>query len=421
MSKCDGRQFANPIFMGGSFMNAVGIDVSKGYSTVTVVNCFGEVVTSPFDVNHTDSELSELAGKLKSLSGETKIIIECTGSYHFPIANALHAAGLTVHAVNAILIHEYGNNSIRRRHNDKADARKIARYGITNWLELPPEYIPEEEIRQILKAVSRQYNKYNKIKTMLTNNLISLLDRSFPGLNKLFTSQAREKDGHEKWIDFAAKFWHCGCVADLTPKAFAERYSKWCKRIGYYPVNVREIHAEARKCVAVMPKTENTKSLITCAVAQLNNIGETLNTTAKEMNRLAKLLPEYPVALDLRGVGKILGPQLIAEVGFVPRFEKKSSLVAFAGLEPTDNQSGQFQGDEPISKKGSPHLRKTLFQIMDVLLRTSPTNDIVYQLLDRKRAEGKHYYSYMCAGSAKLLRIYYARVKEHLSKLDSEI
>ena len=399
-------------------MNAVGIDVSKGYSTVAIVNSFGEIVASPFDVNHTDSELSELAGKLKSLKGDTKVIMECTGSYHLPIANVLQSAGLTVHAVNAMLIHDFGNNSIRRRHNDRADAMKIARYGLTNRLELPPEYIPEGELRQMLKVFSRQYNKYGKIKISLTNNLISLLDRSFPGLNKLFTSPAREKDGHEKWIDFALRFWHCDCVGEFSPKAFSECYSKWCKRMGYYAVGADEIHTEARKCVATMPKTDNTKSLITRAIAQVNAIAETLNATAAEMNRIAKLLPEYPVALELRGVSKILGPQLMAEVGDVRRFPKKSTLVAFAGLEPTDNQSGQFQGDEPISKKGSPHLRKTLFQVMSCLIQHSPADDVVYQLLDRKRAEGKHYYSYMCAGSAKLLRIYYARVKAHLDKLD---
>jgi len=126
------------------------------------------------------------------------------------------------------------------------------------------------------------------------------------------------------------------------------------------------------------------------------------------------------VVLEFRGVGKVLGPQLIAEIGDVSRFAKKSSLVAFAGLEPEENSSGNFQGNEPISKKGSPQLRKALFQVMDCLLRTSPSDDIVYQLLDRKRAEGKHYYSYMCAGSAKLLRIYYARVKEHLNKLNED-
>ena len=400
-------------------MNAVGIDVSKGRSTVAIVTQFGELVASPFEVNHTDSELSELAGKLKSLKGETKIVMECTGSYHLPVAGTLHAAGLTVYAVNPILIHDFGNNTIRRRVNDKADAMKIARYTITNWFELPPEYVPEEEIRQMLKTFSRQYSKYNKLKTSLTNNLISLLDRAFPGLNKLFTSGAREKDGHEKWIDFAGKFWHCDCVGETGLKAFTERYGKWCKRMGYYAVGADEIHAAARNCVAVMPKSENTKSLITRAVVQVNAIAETLSATAFEMNRLAEMLPEYPVVLELRGIGKILGPQLMAEVGDVRRFPKKSTLVAFAGLEPTDNESGDFHGDEKISKKGSPHLRKTLFQVMDCLLRTSPKDDIIYRLLDRKRAEGKHYYSYMCAGSAKLLRIYYARVKSHLNKRDA--
>jgi transposase len=120
-----------------------------------------------------------------------------------PIARTLRDAGLTVCAVHAQLIHDFGNNTIRKVKTDSADALKIANYGLANWLSLPL-FVPEDEIRQMLKAYSRQYNKYIKVKTALTNNLISLLDQAFPGLNQLFTSQSREKDGHEKWIDFAA-------------------------------------------------------------------------------------------------------------------------------------------------------------------------------------------------------------------------
>ena len=65
-------------------MNAVGIDVSKGKSMVAVMRPFGEVVASPFEVTHTDSELSKLAEMLKSLNGETKVVMECTG-YNFYI------------------------------------------------------------------------------------------------------------------------------------------------------------------------------------------------------------------------------------------------------------------------------------------------------------------------------------------------
>jgi len=252
-------------------MNAVGIDVSKGKSTVCVMRSFGEVVVSPYEVTHTVSELDKLAHLLKSLNGETKVIMECTGSYHLPVARALHAAGFFVSALNPKLIHGFGNNTIRKRHNDKADSVKIANYGLSAWLHLP-EYVPEEEIRQSLKAFSRQYNKYNKVKTMLTNNLISLLDQTFPGLKDLFTSPARESDGHEKWLDFAARFWHCECVSSLSLNAFTEAYHKWCKRAGYNCVGASEIHALSRQCAAVMPKNEATKVLITYATAQVNAI-----------------------------------------------------------------------------------------------------------------------------------------------------
>lgn len=75
-------------------MNSVGVDISKGRSTVAVIRPFGEVVISPFEVRHTDSELSELAKLLKSLDGETRVVMEATGNYHAPVARLLHGAGL---------------------------------------------------------------------------------------------------------------------------------------------------------------------------------------------------------------------------------------------------------------------------------------------------------------------------------------
>ena len=64
-------------------MNSVGIDISKGRSMVAVMRPFGEVVISSFEVHHTVSELSTLAKRLKSLNGETRVIMEATGNYHF--------------------------------------------------------------------------------------------------------------------------------------------------------------------------------------------------------------------------------------------------------------------------------------------------------------------------------------------------
>ena len=120
------------------------------------------------------------------------------------------------------------------------------------------------------------------------------------------------------------------------------------------------------------------------------------------MNRLASQLPEYPVVMEMYGVGESLGPQLISEIGDVRRFERKQSLVAFAGIEPAPNESGDYcSRSNKTTKRGSPYLRKTLFNIMTVRLQHAPAEAPVFQFLDKKRTEGKLYYVYMTAAGNK--------------------
>ena len=136
-------------------INAVGIDVSKGKSMICVMRPFGELVLQPFEIRHTDRELSKLADKLKSLDGDTRVVMEATGSYHTPVARYLHEAGIYVTVVNAMLVHDYGNNSLRRAKTDKKDAIKLANYALDRWNSLP-QYFPEEDTRLALKTCCRQ-------------------------------------------------------------------------------------------------------------------------------------------------------------------------------------------------------------------------------------------------------------------------
>lgn len=122
--------------------------------------------------------------------------------------------------------------------------------------------------------------------------------------------------------------------------------------------------------------------------------------------------------MQMFGVGPVLGPQLLTEIGDVRRFDRKQSLVAFAAVDAPPCQSGSFEsGNRHISKRGSPRLRKTLFQVMPALIQHAPADDPVFQFLDRKRQEGKLYYVYMTAAVNKFLRIYYGTVTAYLSKL----
>ena len=126
-------------------MNCVGIDVSKGKSMIAVMRPLGEAVIPPFELGHTNAELCVLSKQLRELNGETRVVMEATGNYHLPVARFLHDAGFYVCVVNAMLIHGYGNNSLRRAKTDKKDAIKLANYGLDHWQTLP-RYIPEDEV-----------------------------------------------------------------------------------------------------------------------------------------------------------------------------------------------------------------------------------------------------------------------------------
>lgn len=395
-------------------MNAVGIDVSKGKSTVAVIQPFGVVIAEPFDVLHTDSKLKELVKFIKSLSGETKVVMEYTGTYYEPIADALHNAGIFVSVVNPFLIDDYDTNRVIKIKTDRIDALKIASFTLDKWMKLR-EYTPAETVRKTLKMMNRQCIKLNKILVMQKNSLIALLDCCFPNANTLFTSSRRESDGHEKWVDFVLKFPHMDSVAKLSLSAFKTKYQSWCKkeRYKYNESKAEQIHAYARTLVCTLSFTESVKKMISETAKLLNSTLEALGKLRNEMESLASQLPEYDTVMNLYGVGKVLCSQLIAEIGDVTKLNSGKSLVDLAGIDPPPKQYGK---DDPksrnISKRGSPALRKTLFLIMTIYLQKQPADDPVYQFLDKKRTEGKPYKVYIIAAAHKFLRIYYAKVKE---------
>ena len=161
---------------------------------------------------------------------------------------------------------------------------------------------------------------------------------------------------------------------------------------------------------------DSVKLLVTQAVSQLNTILETLSSIRDEMNRIASSLPEYDTVMSMFGVGKVYGPQLIAEVGDTRRFRNRRAITAFAGLDAPPYQSGQLDvSSRHISKRGSAALRKVLLQITEVYILNKPEDEPVYQFIDKKRSEGKHYYSYRIAAANKFLRIYFAKVNQVLN------
>ena len=153
--------------------------------------------------------------------------------------------------------------------------------------------------------------------------------------------------------------------------------------------------------------------LVLEAARVLKEIDATLNVILSRMQEIAKTLPEYSVVREMGGVGDVLAPKLIAEIGDVRKFHSGKALIAYAGIDAPPYQSGMFIGNNRrISKRGSASLRKVGYETM-ICIKTHPRpDDPVYQFVIKKEMEGKSKKAAKIAGLNKFLRIYYARVKE---------
>ena len=322
-------------------MNAVGIDVSKGKSTVTIRQPGDVILMPPRDIPHTQSDINALIEYIRGLDGETKVCMEHTGRYYEPVATWLSDAGIFVSAVNPMLIKGFGDDSLRSPKTGKADSKKIARYALGRWAKLK-QYGSMDKTRNQLKTMNRQFGFYMTHKTAMKNNLIALLDQTFPGANSFFDSPARS-DGSQKWVDFVYTYWHVDCVRSKSLDAFTEHYQNWCKRKSYNfsAAKAAAIYQLSSDMIAVFPKDDSTKLLVRQAVAMLNTASETVESLRVKMDETASTLPEYPAVMAMNGVGPTLGPQLMAEIGDVTRFTHRGALTAFAGVDPGKDESGQ--------------------------------------------------------------------------------
>ena len=403
-------------------MIAIGIDVSKGRSTVAAVGEGKIILQKPFDVFHNKTEFINLISFIRKFNDETCVIMEHTGVYYRIVAEALCDAGIRVSVVNPVLIRQFGDNTLRKVKTDKKDSMKIARYALENREELR-YYTTVDTLRDSLKSFVRQFNFENKSLTAHKNSFNALLERVFPGIDGIFTSPAKS-NGHQKVLDFVTQFWHNDCVSLLSLGKFTELYKKFCKKHHYcfYETTAKEIHTLARENLTTMPKNEITQSLIQNAAKRVLQNSESVSSLRIQMIELAKRLPEFKTVNDLYGVGETLAAQLIGEIGDVRRFESKRSLVAFAGVDPDKDDSGKKVSiSGKISRSGDAILRKAVYQVVECHLLNSPIDEPVYQFLDKKRSEGKNYYVYMTAACNKFLRIYYARVKEFMDSLEKNL
>ena len=396
-------------------MLSIGIDVSKEKSTVCAMRPFGEIVVMPFEINHTDSGLSELMRMIKRLDTDSKVVMEATGIYHLPVATFLRENGLFVSVINPYEMKLYRAQDLRKVKTDKRDSMTIANYGIDKWFNLRA-FTPQEDIYAELRLLGRQYRFFMESRIEHLLNLTHLLDYTMPGVKACFSGWS-ESSGKDKLCDFVEEYWHYDNITKRSEKKFVEHYQKWTKRKGYQfsETKALQIYSLAKDGIPTIPSNApSTKMLLLEAVQALRKVNGALFAILTRMKELAKTLPEYPVVRAMGGVGDVLAVKLIAEIGDIRKFHSGKALIAYAGIDPPPYESGKFIGTERhISKRGSTTLRKIGYEVMRCVKSNGRSDDpAVYDFMIKKEDEGKAKKAAKIAGLNKFLRIYYARVSE---------
>lgn len=391
---------------------SIGIDVSKGKSTVAIMDASEKLQEKVFEINHNQCGVEQLKEHLNKYGdGEIRIVMEATSHYHFPLLFSLQGSGYFVCVANALTIKKFCDEDLRRVKNDRKDAIKLAMYCCEKWNHLS-EFQPQESLRNDLLFLSREYTKNVQVQTRLKLQLSDLIDKTFAGLKTTVNAENR----FMLLLDIYEKYWHVEKVISTPKEDFISDIEAMAKKNGHRVGRQigEAIYEAAPQTVTLRPNNTFTQLAATNCAQLLRQSIQATNAIITEMDSLAKTLPEYQTVSSMNGVGPKTRSRLIAEIGNVTRFRNSGCLIAFCGIDTPPYDSGQFHADNRhITKRGNKYLRKVGYEIMRNLKTSHPKQDTaVYDYIVQKELEGKPKKSAKIAGLNKFLRIYYARVKE---------
>ena len=395
----------------------VGIDISKGKSTIAILSVVGEVIEEPFEIGHDINGLNLLEEKIKDIPKEDlKIVMEETGTYHLPILGYLLDKEYFVVAENALKIKKYLDRGLRKAKTDKKDSLKLAEYVCDNWYKLN-KVRENDEIYDNLRFLSRRYLDKVAIQTKEKISFSNLCDLLFPGYYQLL-----DENTFILGLEIFKKYYHPEIIINKKQSQFVAEIDKLARKLGHKGAGItlaNKVYNLALKTISPRPNNKYAQLSVECCVDELILTIKSSNKIISEMDKLARELPEYNVINEIPGCGKKLTSRVIAEIGDVRRFKNAGSIIAYAGLDAPPYQSGQFEAtNRHISKRGNKYLRKTGYEVMKSIKSSCKSDNELKSYIIKKENEGKLKKVAKIAGLNKFLRIYYGIVKKKYKELE---
>lgn len=377
-----------------------GIDVAKRKHAIVVLDEKGRVYQPVFTIQNTREGLDFLVDSLQRLGTEVKVGLEATGHYWLSLYDVLTRQGYSVAVINPLQIAAYRKSGVRKVKNDRTDAIWIGDF--VRIANLPASSRDIPALLQLRELSRFRYWLAEQIGDC-KRKLLTILDRVFPEYEKLFSSV---------FVQSSRALLKEAASAQEFAKFDLEELSKLLKnksRSRFGAEKAREIQEQARQSIGVCFLADAAQVEMRCLLAQLELLEEQEEEIEQALTALMETIPQH--ILTIPGIGLATGAAILAEVGDIQRFDSADKLVAYAGIDATVHQSGQFQATEMhMSKRGSPYLRLALWQAASMALQH---NEELKAYYDKKRAEGKAHGTALGAVCRKLLVRVYIILKEN--------
>ena len=391
-------------FMKGRYnlMIYVDINIAKLNHFAAAISSDGEILIEPFKFTNDYDGFYLLLSKLAPLDQNSIIIgLESTAHYGDNLVRFLISKDFKVCVLNPIQTSSMRKNNVRKTKTDKVDTFIIAK---TLMMQDSLRFMTLDDLDYIeLKELGRFRQKLVKQRTRLKIQLTSYVDQVFPELQYFFKSGLHQNSVYallkEAPTPTAIASMHMTHLAHLLEVASHGHFGK---------EKARELRILAQKSVGVNDSSLSIQ--ITHTIEQIELLDSQLFHTELEMANLVTCL--HSVIMTIPGIGFINGGMILGEIGDIHRFSEPKKLLAFAGLDPSVHQSGNFQAQRTkMSKRGSRVLRYALINAAHNVVNNNATFKAYY---DAKRAEGRTHYNALghCAG--KLVRVIWKMLTDEI-------
>lgn len=370
----------------------IGIDIAKSNHFASAVNSDGEVLVEPFKFSNNDEGFQKFINSFKNFKITDCLVgLESTGIYGDNLTAFLFEKGFKIGRINPIQTDSLRSSNIRKTKNDKIDTFLISQCLMLNHYTV----VTKNDIELIkLKTICRFKCDIQKSQSKAKTQLVNCLDIAFPELSNFFNGNLHIKSSYALLSKYP------------TAKIIAHVKLKTLTNLLY---SASKGHFKENKAIALRELAKHSIAMDNPAIGiQIKMLIEQIQMLQKQIDLLDIDISNIMEQLDspissIPGIGTWLGAIIISEIGDINRFSSPKKLLAFAGLDPSVRQSGNFNAiNAKMSKRGSKHLRFAIGRAAQLIIWN---DDTFYQYYSTKLAQGKSYLNAIGHVSHKLTRV----------------